>query len=302
MSVEIIWFFLLTEAFTKTIQHMRQEWTEVIFFLILQFAHNDASSCLPRLREATTSTGVMLSAPFNSRTASYPPRPPYKYKEKDAPDFKDTNLFSAHDNRNTLQDRGEYFGNVSLIPLPFKDLDTPYFRSRNAIKYGAWEHYQLRISVCISHFIQGQDTRLLGKGLSAPAIKQHKTEKDMLKHFGRFVCHYDYRTVYDTSYEGCQYTERPTKRRFPRCHQNSPQRLAKRTTTTEWFDRSEPAAATPMQVLANTQEPFLGHNSWKYSNHGRSKCYPPYEYDIHKGKPFSPWVVQGPKSAPELKS
>ncbi|ELT87624.1 hypothetical protein CAPTEDRAFT_226597 [Capitella teleta] len=215
------------------------------------FQHKGSARPLPLLRENSTSTGVMLKAPFDPLTSNYPSMPPLQYRMKQAPNFKTSNRFSAHDNRNALQDHGVYFGN-------------------------------------------GRDTRLLGKGLSAHEIRQHGTETEMLKHNGRVVCNYDYNTIYGGSYQGNQCTEKPTKRRFSKTYKQP--RLAKLDTmTTEWFHPS--TYVTPIEVMADSQEPFLGKNSWKYSNQSLSKCYPPYDYSPKKAKPFSPWMLSGMKKA-----
>ena len=143
---------------------------------------------------------------------------------------------------------------------------------------------------------KGQDTRYLGKRLTAPTFRQHHTEKDMFKHYGRVVSDFDYNSIYSVNYEGNQSTQNPTRRRFPKIHKQGLPSLAKLdTTTTDWFKEPDVPHTTPLQVLATSQEPFLGPNKWKYSNHGLSKCYPPYD-KVDKDKPYPIWMVQGPKA------
>ena len=49
------------------------------------------------------------------------------------------------------------------------------------------------------------------------------------------------------------------------------------TTTTDWHKDTPPDAQTRLDVLAASQEPFLPHNSWKYSFKGPHAVYPPYD-------------------------
>lgn len=217
------------------------------------FQHRGLPPESRRTREVTTSTGIMLKAPFDPSDSSYPPKPPSAYHHKDAVNFQKTNAFSAHDNRNSFQNHGVYFGD-------------------------------------------GSGTRTLGKRLTAPTQRQHYTDKDNIKHNSRQAINFDYNTNYGIEYEGNQSTGRPSHRRFPKVHNEGTTGLAKLdTTTTDWFKNPDVPHKTPLHVMAVAQEPFLGHNKWKYSNHGLSKCYPPYD-KVNSREPFAFWMVQGPSA------
>ena len=85
-------------------------------FSVLQFRHRGVPDT-PLERENSTSTEIMLSSTQRPEFTWYPWKPPQKYNEKDSRNFKTSNQFSEHNNRNYLQDHGVYFGNVSLILL-----------------------------------------------------------------------------------------------------------------------------------------------------------------------------------------
>lgn len=201
------------------------------------FRHRGLPDPGPPLRSSSTTTGLMLMGPWHEQMKAYPPQPPQSYADKNtARNFKLSNNFSAHDNRNSFQDHGVYFGN-------------------------------------------GQTDRTLGKRNTAPPERQHYTNKDYLKHRGRTAVDFSYLTEYDKFYKGEPTETPPTRRRFPREHAEGTSGLAKlNTSTTDWFQQ-EPQTKfrTPLQVLAVSQEPFLPANRWKYSYHGLSKCYPPYD-------------------------
>ncbi|ESO95171.1 hypothetical protein LOTGIDRAFT_160937 [Lottia gigantea] len=59
-------------------------------------------------RSEATSTGRMMSAPFDSRNRNKPAPPPTPFTNKND---EDSNKFSEHDNRHLLQSDGSYFGN-----------------------------------------------------------------------------------------------------------------------------------------------------------------------------------------------
>jgi len=221
------------------------------------FPHRGLPAQGKRLREVYTTTGVMLKTPFDSDATEYPPPPPVPYEQKNATNFKTTNAFSDHDNRNSFQDHGVYFGD-------------------------------------------GSSTRTLGKRLTAPPERQHHTDKDYIKHNSRHPINFDYNTIYGLEYEGNQSTKRPSHRRFPKIHKEGSDGLAKlNTTTTDWFKEPDVPHKTPLHVLAVSQEPFLPHNAWKYSNHGLAKCYPPYDR-VNPKEPFAMWTVGGPAAMKNL--
>lgn len=186
-------------------------------------------------RTAATSTGVMLIAPFDSENEARPRPPPAPFRSKTEINYKTSNKFSEHDNRNAFQDHGVYFGD-------------------------------------------GRDDRTQGRKIVLPDLRLHHTEDYFLKHFGRSAVDRDLHTTYGTSYIGNGTEQPPVYRRFPKQYkspQNGP--LVLDTSTTHWFQHPEVPHKTPTHVLAVSQEPFLKHNAWKYSNHGLRKIYPPYE-------------------------
>lgn len=149
--------------------------------------------------------------------------------------YRTSNRFSEHDNRNAFQDHGVYFGD-------------------------------------------GNNTRQLGRNLIDPHLRLHNTNKDFLRHYGREVTDCDYHSTYNRSYLGRDTQEPPRYRRFPKSLPPAePGRVPVATTTTAWLPSSDPKYKTDTQVLAVSQEPFLKHNSWKYSYHSKRNVYPPYE-------------------------
>ncbi|XP_060065011.1 uncharacterized protein LOC132545350 [Ylistrum balloti] len=196
-------------------------------------------------RTAATSTGVMLTAPFDSENEARPQPPPGPFRSKtelddaesfcsDKINYKTSNRFSEHDNRNAFQDHGVYFGD-------------------------------------------GRDDRTQGRKIILPDLRLHHTETCFLKHFGRSAVDRDLQTTYGNSFTGTPTEKPPVHRRFPkqyRTPKSGPIKL--NTTTPHWFTEPDVPHKTPTQVLAVSQEPFLKHNAWKYSNHGLRKIYPPY--------------------------
>ncbi|XP_055955622.1 uncharacterized protein LOC126814912 [Patella vulgata] len=62
-------------------------------------------------RDEVTSTGRMMSAPFDSRRRVSPASPPPAFTNKSEINYNSSNKFSEHDNRHTFQEDGVYFGN-----------------------------------------------------------------------------------------------------------------------------------------------------------------------------------------------
>ena len=149
-------------------------------------------------------------------------------------------------------------------------------------------------------YLQGQDSRTLGKRLTAPPDRQHYTEKQYLKHNGRLPVDFEDKTVYRSDYLGQATSAPPTMRRFPRIHKEGVPGMAKLdTTTTDWFREPDVPHRTPLHVLAVSQEPFLPPNHFKYSYHGRSNCYPPYNRGGDRLLPYPSWTLQDPTSNPK---
>lgn len=141
---------------------------------------------------------------------------------------------------------------------------------------------------------QGHASRHLGKRLHSSDQRLHHTNNQYLKHHGRQVTNFDYRTQYDSTYQGEKIKSPPAYRRFPRIHADGDVAQSKLdTTTTAWYEEPDVPFKTPLQMLASSQEPFLPHNAWRYSNHGLSRCYPPYDH-LKKTKTFASWLIHGP--------
>ncbi|XP_071827779.1 uncharacterized protein [Apostichopus japonicus] len=63
---------------------------------------------VPLERETATTTGAMLSK--DTKTANQPTPPPPEFNKLSQDSYSDANTFSMHDNRNSFQDHGVYFG------------------------------------------------------------------------------------------------------------------------------------------------------------------------------------------------
>lgn len=63
-----------------------------------------------RTRGELTSTGSMLRAPFTDTANTRPHPPPAPFNNKSQTLYQTTNPFSTHDNRNSFQGHGVYFG------------------------------------------------------------------------------------------------------------------------------------------------------------------------------------------------
>lgn len=74
------------------------------------FQHRGSQSAGSLQRKDATSTGLMLSSPYRSTSAVYPQPPPQPFADKSERNYRSTNRFSEHDNRNAFQDHGVYFG------------------------------------------------------------------------------------------------------------------------------------------------------------------------------------------------
>lgn len=74
------------------------------------FNHRGASSAGSLARDEATSTGLMLSGPFKPLSAQVPKAPPASFSAKSDVNYRTSNRFSEHDNRNSFQNHGVYFG------------------------------------------------------------------------------------------------------------------------------------------------------------------------------------------------
>ena len=140
---------------------------------------------------------------------------------------------------------------------------------------------------------QGGDTRELGRRIIPPSTRQHHTDKDYLKHHARETIGYEYCPMTATTYRGQPTQHPPQHRRFPKIHKEPTSGcITLPTQTSGWF-KDEKLHKTSTQVLADSQEPYLKHNPWKFSYHGVSKCYPRYNEPQKSQHPYPVWVVQG---------
>ena len=85
-----------------------------LFFIRLQYKHNNCGDYLNiGSRLDVTSTGHMLDTQRETRK-SQPAQPPHTFHAKEQPVYYQ-NPFSDHDNRNSIQLKGEYLGNVCIF-------------------------------------------------------------------------------------------------------------------------------------------------------------------------------------------
>lgn len=79
----------------------------------LQYKHKNCAEYLSvGSRSSVTSTGFMLD---REPRLSKPMTPPPIHQQRSQTIYSHTNPFSDHDNRNDIQLKGEYMGNVSMF-------------------------------------------------------------------------------------------------------------------------------------------------------------------------------------------
>lgn len=98
------------------------------------FQHRGSQSAGSTLRQDATSTGYMLSAPFRATSAQVPLKPPPKFETKSERNYRTSNRFSEHDNRNSFQDHGVYFGDGQSTRQLGRNLIDPHLRLHNTGK------------------------------------------------------------------------------------------------------------------------------------------------------------------------
>ncbi|KAL8570232.1 hypothetical protein ACOMHN_029932 [Nucella lapillus] len=191
-------------------------------------------------RAELTSTGRMLSAPF-ATSSNYLPRPqppPTPFKDKAQTTYLTTNPFSNHDNRNTIQDRGEYFGDGKDSRSLGRKLLQPI--------HGRLHH---------------TDPEFLNHCSKAPFPPDYQSE------FTSSFLGKPTRNPTTTRRFPRSRTEPPS----------GPLPLGT-TTTDWFPDtpKSVPSKQVSTRVLAISQQPYPKHNRWNYSYQGLDKIYPPY--------------------------
>ncbi|XP_076460820.1 uncharacterized protein LOC143293617 isoform X2 [Babylonia areolata] len=198
-------------------------------------------------RAELTSTGRMLSAPFATTTSSpssststvlRPQPPPTPFKNRAQTTYLTTNPFSSHDNRNTIQDRGEYFGDGKDTRNLGRKLLQPL-------------HSRLHHT----------DPAFLNHDSRAPHHPDYKSEFSS-SFLGRPTAQPPTTRRFPRAR-----SEPPT----------GPAPLPT-STTDWFGDSPSTAASkqASTRVLAISQQPYPKHNSWKYSYQGLDKIYPPY--------------------------
>lgn len=183
---------------------------------------------LPNIIESRctgTTTGIMMNDRFDERAQKLTTiRCPPKYFTRQQKKYRSDNPFSWHDNRNSFQDHGVYFG-------------------------------------------QG-----LGKKKVPMKISQHKSD-DIVTWGGRRKPEslLDINSLYREDYLGDRCSTAPAYRRYSKTYPASQLRSLKLdSNTTLWVDDKETVPQTFLQTLANTQEPYLPPNPWRYSYHAQS--------------------------------
>ncbi|XP_045189327.2 testis-expressed protein 36-like isoform X2 [Mercenaria mercenaria] len=98
------------------------------------FQHRGAHSASSLQRQDATSTGSMLSGPFRSSSAQYPMPPPPNFQTKSDRNYRLSNRFSEHDNRNAFQNHGVYFGDGQNTRHLGRNLIDPHLRLHSTDK------------------------------------------------------------------------------------------------------------------------------------------------------------------------
>nr|CAB3266912.1 testis-expressed sequence 36 protein-like [Phallusia mammillata] len=185
------------------------------------FTHRGMPTNIPS-RESGTTTGIMLGNSLSDHS-SHVKCPPL-FQDKLKVPYKQQNPFSLHDNRNSFQDHGVYFG-------------------------------------------QG-----LGKQKTVFANGQHCSE-DIVAWTEQNRRHKknDINSLYR---EDFAVKERPLSchcRRYSKFYTPSTSNLLSTpSNVTMWVGNDEIVPQTYLQTLANTQEPHLKANPWKYSYHAHT--------------------------------
>lgn len=177
-----------------------------------------------------------MSAPFTTSLRPLPPPSPFTHKAQ--PRYLTTNPFSSHDNRNTIQDRGEYFGDGQDSRVLGRKLLQP-------------------ISTRLHH----TDTSFLKHHSRAPYHHDYHTEATATftgAPTDHPPTHRRFPRARNEPPSGAVDLPTMTTDWFP-------------DTPASAFSRQ---AST--RVLAISQQPYPKHNNWKYSYQGLEKVYPPY--------------------------
>ncbi|GFN82404.1 testis-expressed sequence 36 protein-like [Plakobranchus ocellatus] len=182
-------------------------------------------------------------------------------------------------------------------PLLYAKKEEPMYNQSNPFTQHDNRHYFQDKG---EYFGNGRDTRYLGRRLHSMEGRLHHTGVDYLHHHSRAPTLRDYNPITATSYSTPGPVEPITRRRFPRTYKPSEMNKEDNLKLTSW---ATSPYRTSMHVLAVSQEPYLNHNSWKYSFHGHNKVYPPYDRKKLPHVPnvlnrYGPDFATVPKAAP----
>jgi len=158
-------------------------------------------------------------------------------------------------------------------PVPFHTREEAIYKDVNPFTQHDNRHYFQEHGVYLGN---GRDTRTLGRRLQPVDSRLHHTDSGYLHHRAMVQPPVqDYTSITATCFRPPTQTDAPVRRRFQRSYTNTDNFPS--TTTTDWHKDTPPDAQTRLDVLAASQEPFLPHNSWKYSFKGPHAVYPPYD-------------------------
>lgn len=116
----------------------------------LWFLPNGGKLAESTQRPYSTSTGAMLAAPFHLSSADILPVPPKRFLAKSAINYRTSNRFSEHDNRNAFQDHGVYFGDGQDTRQLGRNLADPRLRLHNTNR-DFLKHYDREEMECDYH-------------------------------------------------------------------------------------------------------------------------------------------------------
>ncbi|KAK7109492.1 testis-expressed protein 36-like isoform X2 [Littorina saxatilis] len=201
------------------------------------FRHRGADNCTDggMARGEVTSTGRMLAAPFIG--LGHPRPPPPRFDQRAQTTYHKTNPFSYHDNRHTIQDRGEYFGDGQdsrflgrkVVPLHSRQHSTgPGFLKHNSRNPVDYEYNTVFATSFTGRPTDQQPTS---------ARLYHRTRQEPPS--------------------GSVPLSTTTTEWFPPAPEVKPTRSSTR-------------------VLGTSLQPYSKHNTWQYSYQGLPRVYPPY--------------------------
>ncbi|XP_075240759.1 uncharacterized protein LOC142336095 isoform X2 [Convolutriloba macropyga] len=173
---------------------------------------------------------------------------PPGFNKRFTSNFASSNKFSTHDNRNRTQDYGHYFGG-GLGRKLFPSIDAHQSQTDPAFWYST--PIGRRESVDTTQ-------RRSYKGGVDKSIRDSKSDSRPWTTANNTI------TAGVITQNGRDLSSK-CNRRFPRNHHTPPEGLKELDTHIAYANAPH---KTFLQTLCSTQEPFLKHNSWKYSYFG----------------------------------